>query len=454
MKLTVIGGGGVRSMFLAKSIAMQAEKLGIDELVFMDIDADKLRIFGGMARHVAHMLAPQMRFALTTSAKDAIENADYVITTIRAGGDAARARDEHIALAQGVLGQETTGAAGFSFAMRSIPALVEYCDLVRRYAKPGARVFNFTNPVGIVTQALRDAGYDFTFGICDAPTTMLGQFADLCGVPSNAVRGEMFGLNHLSWFQEITLNGQNIMPQLLENPEALKKTDLHFFSSALLEHVESVPNEYLYYFYSREEAVANILAAGYTRGDDICRINQEMLKELSPLNPDTDFDTCMGIYSKWYGLRESRYMANETGVKREKAWRFEIFTPDAGGYAGVALRYIEIANSAQKDQMILCLPNQNAVDFLRPEDTVEVTCDIVEGRAIPHRFEHIPPHQQEMIRRVKYYERVGAQAILRRDRKLARECLMMHPLVNSWTLAEKLVDAYIAANESYTGKWN
>ncbi len=123
MKLTVIGGGGVRSMFLAKSIAQRAEELHIDELVFMDNDPEKLRIYGGLAAHVARMLCPTMKFTLTSSAEEAVTDADYVITTIRVGGDAIRVRDERLALDLGILGQETTGAAGVSFAMRSIPAL-------------------------------------------------------------------------------------------------------------------------------------------------------------------------------------------------------------------------------------------------------------------------------------------------------------------------------------------
>lgn len=179
MKLTVIGGGGVRSMFLAKSIAQQASSLGIDELVFMDNDPEKLRIYGGLAAHVSGMLCPALNFSLTGDAVEAVKDADYVITTIRVGGDHMRVRDERIALSHGVLGQETTGAAGVSFAMRSIPALASYCELIKKYAKPDVKVFNFTNPAGVVSQALRDMGYDFTYGICDAP---LGHVASVCRV--------------------------------------------------------------------------------------------------------------------------------------------------------------------------------------------------------------------------------------------------------------------------------
>ena len=198
MKITVIGGGGVRSMFLAKSIAQKAERLHIDELCFMDNNEQKLRIYGGMAAHVAKLLCPQMKFSFTSDAVEAVKDADYVITTIRVGEDDMRAKDERIALNKGVLGQETTGAAGFSFAMRSVPALAEYCELIKKYSKKDVKVFNFTNPAGVVSQTLRDMGYDFTYGICDAPSGMLRSFALLYNENPNHISGEVYGLNHLS----------------------------------------------------------------------------------------------------------------------------------------------------------------------------------------------------------------------------------------------------------------
>ena len=179
MKLSVIGGGGVRSMFLAKSIAQKAEKLHIDELWFMDINEKKLNIYGKMAKEVARQLNPKMRFYLSTDAVETIKDADYVITTIRVGEDDMRVKDERIALNMGVLGQETTGAAGLSFAMRSVDALAQYCEMIKTYAKKDCKVFNFTNPAGVVSQTLRDMGYDFTYGICDAPSGMLRTFEKL-----------------------------------------------------------------------------------------------------------------------------------------------------------------------------------------------------------------------------------------------------------------------------------
>lgn len=453
MKLTVIGGGGVRSMFLSKSIAQRAAALHIEELVFMDISEEKLAVYGGMAQEVARMIAPDMRFRLTCDAKDALTDADYVITTLRVGGDLQRTKDEHAALDLGALGQETTGAAGFSFAMRSVPALQHYCELVKQYAKPGARVFNFTNPVGIVSQALRRMGYDFTYGICDAPSGMLHQFAGVYGVDAGRLQGELFGLNHLSWFHRVLLDGKDIMPELLQNERARKETDLHFFSPSLLSHIGCVPNEYLYYFYCREQAVSNILKAGKTRGDIILELNRGMQEELNRLPKGSSFEARLAVFSKWYGMREAQYMANETGVKRTTKWVFDPFKQDDGGYAGVALNFIDIERSGKKGSMILTVPNNGAVDFLNDTDTVEVTCDITPEGAKPHRFERVPENQKELIRRVKYYERVGAEAIIEKSRKKAVDALMLHPLVNSFSLAEKLANRYLELNRPFVGEW-
>lgn len=453
MKLTVIGGGGVRSMFLAKSIAQRAEELHIDELTFMDNNPEKLRIYGGLARHVARLLCPGMHFTLTTDPIEAVTGADYVVTTIRVGGDETRVRDERAALSRGVLGQETTGAAGVSFAMRSIPALAEYCELIRRHAKPGAKVFNFTNPAGVVSQALRDMGYDFTYGICDAPSGMLHQFAELYGADASRIYGECYGLNHLSYFQSIKLDGREIMPELIESDEAYAKTDMRFFDKALLRDRGCVLNEYLYYFYYREKAVKNILKAGVTRGEVIRDINRQMTEELRQIDIENDFESGLKCFEKWYGKREDAYMANETGIRRDKPWSFDIYSKDAGGYAGVALKFIEIAASGGTGTMILCAPNEGAIEGLHDDDIIEVTCDISREGCKPHKIENIPAGNLEMIRRVKYYERLAARGIVNRSTKDIIECLTMHPLVGSYSLAAAIAEEYFALNAPYIGDW-
>lgn len=455
MKLAVIGGGGVRSMFLAKSIAAKAEKLGINELWFMDNDSEKLRIFGGMAKKTAERIYPELKFCLTSNSVEAVKDADYVITTIRVGGDSMRVKDERIALGMGLLGQETTGAAGFSFAMRSIPVLIKYCEEIKEYAKPDVKVFNFTNPAGLVSQALSDSGYSFSFGICDAPSGMLHSFADLLGVSSDRVYGEIYGLNHLSFFNKITLDGKNIISELINDDSAYESTDMRYFSKEMLLQKGFIPNEYLYYFFNRESAVENILKADKTRGEQIEEINRLMLAELKKIDCETDFDKALSVFEKYYGMRENSYMASETGVVRKKQWKFDMFSPDDGGYAGVALRYIDIVRNSGMGQMILCTKNLGSVPGLLDNDIVEITCDVSDEGLTPHKFtyENTDPYALELIRRMKLYEREAASAILNCDKKRAIDAIALHPLVESYSLAEKLINSYIALNKDYTGIW-
>ncbi len=455
MKMCVIGGGGVRSMFLAKSLIQRAGELHINEVIFMDNNEQKLCIYGEMAKQVAKRIDPAVKFILTTDAVTAVMDADYVITTIRVGEDEKRVDDEKLALNLGLLGQETTGAAGFSFAMRSIPALVKYCELIRKYAKPEVKVFNFTNPAGLVSQALRDLGYDFTYGICDAPSGMLHAIAKLYGESQENIRGECYGLNHLSFFESIQLNQREIMPELIAGDRMYEQTDMRFFEKKLVSRLGQIPNEYLYYYLYREKAIANIAKSATTRGTVIRDINRRMTEELSDMDISGDFDHCLKVFEKWHGMREGSYMQNETGSGAHKPpFRLDIFEKDAGGYAGVALKYIEMEQSGKPSQMILCVPNNGAIPGLLDSDVIEATCTITPTGCTPHPV-HDPGEIPMMyIRQMKLYERLAAGAICTSDKALAVDALTVHPLVSSYSLAGKLVDGFIESNRNYIEGWN
>lgn len=441
-------------MFLSKSIANRAKELNITELVFMDNNPEKLNIYGKMAHEVAKRLAPEMNFTLTGDGVEAISGADYVITTIRAGGDKMRCRDERIALDMGYLGQETTGAAGFSFAMRSIPDLAQYCELVKKYAKPHCKVFNFTNPAGVVSQTLRDMGYDFTFGICDAPSGMVRSFEEFLGLPLGSTQSFCYGLNHLSFFNEIISNGENVVPKLLQSDEAYKKTDLRYFKKEDLLKKQFIPNEYLYYFYEPQKSVQNILNAPETRGEQIERINREMTKALKSIDVEKNFEKALEIFEHYYGMRESSYMASETGEKRDKQYKFDIYSEDDGGYAGVALGIIDALENNTGKPFIACVPNKNkAIDFLLETDTVEISCKIENGEAVPIAPRTVSEENKELISAVKEYERLSSRAIRLHEKSAAIDALTVHPLVNNKKAAEQLVNSYGELNKDYFGEW-
>ena len=169
---------------------------------------------------------------------------------------------------------------------------------------------------------------------------------------------------------------------------------------------------------------------------------------------ENDFDSCLKVFEKWYGKRESAYMANETGVANDKPpFKFDIYSKDEGGYAGVALKYIKSVRSGKDTQMILCVPNNGAISCLKNSDVIEVTCDLVNGECIPHKFENLSEINLELIRRVKLYERLASKAIREKSIDTAVDCLMVHPLVNSYSLAKELVEEYLNINKEYSGEW-
>lgn len=449
MKLAVIGGGGVRSPFLAKSLSQSAERLGIGEVVFADVNPDKLRLYGNMAKKTAYLNAPQLKFTLTESVKEAVEGASYIITTIRPGGDETRMLEESATIAEGVIAQETVGAAGLSFAMRTFPALCEIAELAKKYALPGFRIFNFTNPVGIVTQALSDAGYDFTYGICDAPTGMLDSFEKMMGLKEGSLKAEVYGLNHLSFFKSVTLSGVDVTGRIIADPAAYEKTELAFFPQSDLMRRGYIPNEYLYYYFYPEEALRNMQKARKLRGAVICELNAAMGEELNKLG-DTfgRYDEALEIFSKYYGARENAYMSLETGVKRQKKWKFDPVSPEKGGYAGVALKYLEIVSGKEAGEMILSCPSAGALDFLKPSDVGEFSVTVTSDGVFPHRFGNVPEECASIIAEMKKYENAASEALRTRSEKKLAAALALNPLVPA-DKAETLAKKYAEINRAY-----
>jgi 6-phospho-beta-glucosidase len=453
MKLAILGGGGVRAIMLTRSLVRRAKRLGIDRIVFMDRDEKKLALFGALCRKAASLLDPDAHLEFTTDAAEAVRDADFVFTTIRPGGDAGRATDERIGLRHGVIGQETTGVGGFAMAMRSIPPLVDYCAVIRRLAKPGVIVFNFTNPSGLVTQALRDAGYDFVYGICDAPSGFMGQVAELYGKKLGDLQIEMIGLNHLSFYLSVTMNGKEMLGNILANPRLYTDTDMRYIEPDLARQLGVLLNEYLYYFYYRERALQKMLALPKIRSEIIVDINTAMMAELERLDFDKDFQKAMDVYAKHNYRRESTYMTNESGIARKEGLipKFDIYAEDEGAYAGVAMAFVEAKLSGLAGEMVLSLPNAGTVSWLKDTDVVETSCKIGGFGAVPKELHHeLPDACKDLVSTVKLYERLTAKAILHRDRAPALEALMVHPLVNSYSLAKELLADY---DQLHPGFW-
>ena len=459
MKITVLGGGGVRSPFLAKSLISNAERVGLTEIVFMDSNEEKLNIYGKIAEKIAKKINPDINFWLTSDPVAALKDANFIITTIRVGEDKARVLDERIALNNGILGQETTGAGGFAMSLRSIPKILEYCKMIEEYSAEGAMLFNFTNPSGIVTQAIHLSGFKNVYGICDAPSEFIKQVAQVLEKPLEEVSAECFGLNHLSWFRNIKVNGKDAMDELLAKKELYTETEMKFFDPELVKISGNLLlNEYLYYFYYREKAEKAIMNSEKTRGETILEINRQMTKELKEVDIDKDTDKAFEIYMRNYMKRENSYMEIES--KTEKLHKKDPETleeylakPDSGGYAGVALDIIQGFREGKRKEMVVSVPNKGAIDFLEDDDVVEITCIFEDNKINPIKVPGIGKMQRNLIQSIKLYERLTVEAVFEKNREKAIKALTVHPLVNSYSLAKKLTDEYLEAHKEYIGEW-
>lgn len=446
MKITVIGGAGVRTVIFINGLLDRYKKLNIDEVVLYDIDREKLKIISSLCRHVVARRGFDLRVSTSEDAVNAVSGADYIVTTIRAGGDHSRVIDEEIALNAGVIGQETTGAGGFSMAVRTIPVLMEYCELIKTHA-PHAWIFNFTNPSGLVTQALRSAGYDRIIGICDAPSSTKYRMAKQLGVTQEQLSVEFFGLNHLSWIQSVKVEGREILQELLSDESFLKSVpEFSIFDPELLRLIGYLPNEYLYYYYHRERALNNIKKSGETRGKAIELVNCKMMEELKQMDLEKEPEAALQVFLYYMALREESYMSIETGHdKKETIKKGELEVPDGMGYAGVMLDCIEGLQSEDGHELVLSVENNGCIEGLEDQDVIEVTCRVSKNGIVPVQVGKVPEHCYLLIRMIKMYEKLTAEAVKNHSRETAVKALTLHPLVNSYSLAKNLVNEYDSA---------
>ncbi len=456
MKLALIGGGGVRSPLFVASALRRAERVGLEELCLMDVDAEKLAIFGGLGREVARRAGSRVRITTTTNARAALEGAKHVVTTIRVGAEQGRVLDERIALRHGVLGQETTGAGGFAMALRSIPALLGYAELAEQVS-PGAWIYSFTNPAGLVTQALRDAGFRRTIGICDGANVGHHAVAEWLKVDPRRLRAEVFGLNHLSWTRRVLLDGEDVLAPLLRDPAFLAGTMMKLFDRPLVDRVGMWMNEYLFYFYYAERAVASISADEKTRGEEIVELNKQLLGRLRAIGVERDPAAALRAFYAYLNRRHATYMhyAQPDAPSMEQADEVvdEAHTSDGEGYAGVALGIVEAMETGEPLYTALNVPNEVAIEGMRPGDVVEVSCVVDRDGVRPLPIGAIPEPQELLMRGVKLYERLTVEAIRTRSRTTAVAALMAHPLVLSYSRAKPLVDEYLAAHREWVGEW-
>jgi 6-phospho-beta-glucosidase len=429
VKVAVIGGAGVRVPLLAGGLSRS--DLNLSEIALYDIDQDRLRIIANLASE----MAAGVKITTSATPEPAIDGSSFVITSIRVGGAAQRAKDEAVALAHDVVGQETIGPAGFAMAVRSIPPIVEYGRLVARLA-PRAWMINFTNPVSIITQAVHQETGARLIGICDTPLEMFEDAAHALGLPASVCGYDYFGLNHLGWLRDVLFEGEGQLHRLWPDDERLMSAyRAPLFEPKRLRELKLLPTEYLYYYYRPAHALAKIKASGSSRGQFVARLTEALFQDLKTSRPQD----LTGFYQRYLGARDSSYMQLETG----SAPRIKPDWAELSGYDKIALVTIRAIVKNQGAIMPLDVANRGTFPFLDDDDIIEVPCRVDASGPQPQAVGPIPDHPRELITTVKQYERATIDAALTGDRRQLADALALNPLVPSKDLAERLVVAML-----------
>ncbi len=451
MKLTILGGGGVRMPGFVRAV-LSTRPGSFDQICLLEPDQLRRDTIGRLAVDLASALGQPGLVTVTTDPAEALTGADFVFSAIRVGGDQARVIDEQVALRRGLVGQETTGPGGFAMALRTIPVVLSYCESLRRYA-PGVTLINFTNPVGLITQAIADHGGIRVVGVCDTPGGTIEHLGQFLGASRPQVQAAYAGLNHLGWVTSLRVDADERIGELLARFEELQESDHRFaaFDPAMIRRVGALPTEYVYYFYDPSRYVREVAAAGSSRGEDVLRLNTELLAGLAKAFADGGVDDAWAVYSRLLGVRRDTYMRTDmegaSGQDEARARRSARPEPrlDAaavGGYEGLALQVIDGLTGAAPSDCIVNVRGGGTVADMGADDVVETRASVSPAGIVPQPSPALPRSAHGLVLQVKEYERAAVDAAVSGDFALAGVALAMHPLVPGITAARDLLTEY------------
>jgi len=405
MKVAVIGAGSTYTPELVSGLSRERGRIGVDELVLHDVDRERLDVVGGLAGRMLGRQGYEGRLELTQDLDRAVEGADFVLVQIRVGGQEARLGDETVPLACGCIGQETTGAGGFAKALRTVPVVLSIADRVRALAGPDAWIVDFTNPVGIVTRALLDAGHR-AVGLCNVAIGVQRTCARLLGVEPGRVVVDQVGLNHLTWVRAVRLDGRDVLPGLIEE-HGDELAGLAASPRRLIEALGVVPSYYLHYFYAHDEVLAEQLE-GQPRAARVAEIEAELLE----LYRDPE-------------LNEKPALLEERG---------------GAFYSEAAVGLVSSLVDGDGEIHVVDVRNEGTLAGLADDDVVELPARVGPGRVEPLPQEPLAPVYLGLAQHVAAYERLAAAAAVTGDLGTARKALLAHPLIGQYDLSEELLE--------------
>jgi 6-phospho-beta-glucosidase len=459
VKLAILGGGGVRMpAFVRAVLASRPETF--DEICLFEPDPGRRDTICRLASGIAAALGHPDVVTVTPDAAEAFTGAGYVFSAVRVGGDRGRVIDEEVALRRGIVGQETTGPGGCAMALRTIPVVLSYCDLLSR-CSPGAILINFTNPAGLITQAISAQGKVRAVGVCDTPGGTVARLAEFLQAERAAVSASYGGLNHLGWVCSVQAGGEERIGELLARFEELQRFDHRFaaFDPAMVRRVGALPTEYVYYFYDGQRYVDEVAKAGASRGQDVLRLNTELLAAVAKaFDDDGGVDAAWSAYEMLLGVRRDTYMRTDTEgdsgqgearTRRAARGPARLAAAQIGGYEGLALQVIDGLSGGGRQEVIVNTRNGASLDFLDPDDIVEVPALVTADGVAPRPAPALPRAGRALIEQVKEYERGVVEAAMSGDAELAGVALAQHPLVPGITAARELIAEYREAHGQY-----
>jgi 6-phospho-beta-glucosidase len=409
MKLAVIGAGSTYTPELVSGLMLERERIDVRELVLHDIDADRREVVGGLARRILNRQGFAGSLELTGELDRALYGADAVLIQIRVGGQAARLRDETIPAACGCVGQETTGAGGLAKAMRTVPVVLGIAQRARELASDDAWIVDFTNPVGIVTRALLDAGHR-AVGLCNVAITFQRGIAARLGVEPARVMVDQVGLNHLTWIRRVLVDDTDMLDELLSEHGDSVAYEVGL-PRALLDDLGAIPSYYLRYFYAEREVISE-QQTETPRAQTVAEIERELLE----------------LYSD-PGLTDKPALLEQRG---------------GAFYSEAATQLVASLATDSGDIQVVDVRNAGTLSGLANDDVVEVPAMIRAGGPVALPQRQLAPELLGLVQHVAAYERLAASAATTGDLATARMALLCNPLVREYELADGLLDELLA----------
>ncbi|MDQ6422565.1 6-phospho-beta-glucosidase [Paenibacillus sp. LHD-117] len=423
LKIAVIGGGSSYTPEIVEGFIKRYDEMPIRELWLVDIEQGKhkLDIVGALAKRMVEQSGLPIEVHLTLDRREAIAGADFVTTQMRVGLLEARRRDEHIPISHGVIGQETTGPGGMFKALRTVPVILDICKDIEELA-PNAWLLNFTNPAGIVTEAVQKHTKVKTVGLCNSPINFYKFLAKEYGVTEREVLPEFVGINHLHWVTAAYVNGEDKLPELIGKGREYTASNVTAldWDADFLSSLGAIPTYYLRYFYMTDKMLADMKASmekNGTRADVVSRVETELFELYKDVN-----------------LKEKPKQLEQRG---------------GAYYSEAAVNLMHSLYTDKRDIQTLNVRNGNIIPFLPEDASIEVNCVVTAQGPTPIPLQTIPEHVTGLLHAVKTYESLTIEAAITGDRGIALQALVHHPLVPSVTVAKALLEEMLEANRTY-----